>query len=64
MTYSAAMLGSFERNILGVFIYKSMDCYSLFRAQGMVLLGRMPRSFNIWQGVGQLRIWLLAKGWT
>lgn len=58
------MLGSFERNVLGVFIYKQSRGYSFFRAQGMDFFGIMPRSFNIWQNIGQLRIWLLAKGWS
>ena len=48
------MLGTFERNIGGRFIYKNQSGYAIFRAQGMVFLSWMPRSFNIWQNQGQL----------
>ena len=57
------MLGSFEMNVLGTFIYKRLDGYYLYRAQGMTYLGSFPRSYNIWQNVGQLKIYLLALGW-
>lgn len=60
-SYSPPILGTFERNIGGVFVYKHKGGYFFVRAQGMAPVGIMPRSFNIWQD--QLRIWLLAKGW-
>ena len=57
------MIGTFERNILGRFIYRTDKEYLFFRAQGMIELGRMPRSFNIWQMHGMIAVWIMAKGW-
>lgn len=59
---SPDMLGSFERNVLGKFVYKTSGSYTVYRAQGMNLLMTLPRTFNIWQNAGQLEIWFLAKG--
>ena len=56
------MIGAFERNIHGRFIYKSESGYAIYKAQGMDLIRWMPRSFNIWQNLGQLEIWFLANG--
>ena len=57
------MIGTFERNILGRFIYKTPTEYKVYKAQGMKFLGSLPRSFNIWQNVGQLAIWFLTRNW-
>lgn len=62
MSISPPILGTFERNVGGVFIYKHKGGYLFMRAQGMAPVGIMPRWFNIWQS--QLRIWLIAKEWT
>lgn len=56
------MIGPFERSVGGIFIYKITRGYLLYRAQGMELLSIQPRSFNVWQNSGQLKIWFLANG--
>lgn len=56
------MIGSFERNTCGFFVYKASSGYRFFRAQGMIELATMPRDFNIWRS--QLGIWCLAKWGT
>lgn len=60
------MIGTFERNIRGVFIYKTEQRYVFYVAQRMFYLGEMPRSYNIWQDSASLSIFILAKfgSWT
>lgn len=53
------MLGTFERSIEGVMIYKQDGCYLLRGAQSGETLLAMPRTFNIWQN--GMRIWILAR---
>lgn len=53
------MIGAFQRRTCGVFVYRSGVDYVFYRAQGMIVLGRMPLDFNIWSQ--QLGIWALAR---
>jgi hypothetical protein len=56
-----------ERNVAGLMIYKGpvgsgyyrvIDC----RRVPFEEWGTLPRSFNIWQNIGQLKIFFLAHG--
>lgn len=65
--YSPPCLGTFERNLGGLFLYrvwKSRDniTYILRDAQSGEVICILPRTFNAWQDARDLRIWLLAKG--
>lgn len=59
------MIGSMERNVGGLLVYKRaadylvLDCrYCPFKERGT-----LPRMFNVWQNIGQLKILFLARGW-
>jgi hypothetical protein len=58
-----------ERKVAGLFIYKSLEpfCYRVidYRPQSPTWgaeWGVLPRTFNIWQNIGQLKIFFLAHG--
>ena len=64
------MLGSFERKVGPWFIYKGADFYLVVDTRLPILpgsdwwscvWGTMPLTFNIWQNIGQLKIWFLAN---
>jgi hypothetical protein len=59
------MMGAMERNVSGLIIYSNgrdkpylvLDC----RVCPFEAWGTLPPSFNIWQNIGQLKIWFLAN---
>lgn len=61
------MIGTFERNIGGNFIYRTdaeyivMDPQRFFAERNNAVTDRIPRSVNIWQAARDIRIWLLAR---
>lgn len=56
--------GSMERNIGGLIIYRQAAHYLVLDARKLPFeeWGTLPRSFNIWQNIGQLKIFFLAHG--
>jgi hypothetical protein len=53
-----------ERNVGGLLIYNGHDYYTVLdcRVCPFVSWGMLPKSFNIWQNIGQLKIFFLAHG--
>jgi hypothetical protein len=65
--YSPNCLGTFERNLGGLFMYRDWKSrndidYTIRDAQTSRPICTLPKEFNAWQASGQIKIWLLAKG--
>lgn len=56
------MYGSMERNVGGLLIYKSTYWYFVLdcRCCPFMRWGTLPKTFNVWQNIGQLKIFFLA----
>lgn len=58
------MIQTMERNVGGLIIYKARGYYRVLdcRVCPFIEWGTLPLSFNIWQNIGQLKIFFLACG--
>jgi hypothetical protein len=58
------MFGSMQRNVGGLLIYKREDHFLVLDARRCPFRewGTLPLQFNVWQQMGQLRIFFLAHG--
>lgn len=56
------MIGSMERNVGGLLIYSRGTYYYVLdcRVCPFQWWGTLPTCFNVWQNIGQLKIYFLA----
>ena len=58
------MIGAMQRNVGGLLIYKLPKWYYVLdcRSCPFRIWGTLPLTFNIWQQIGQIKIFFLAHG--
>jgi hypothetical protein len=59
-----AVIGTMERNVGGLFIYRKERSYYVLdcRVCPFEEWGTLPFTFNVWQQSGQLKIFFLYRG--